>query len=72
MNTPPTLAIEEGTESIGMGNVDRYFETHAATALPLWLYKGALTHVQSIPLEDRTELFKHKIHSVGSHPLETR
>lgn len=50
--------------------VERYTEACPAKSLPLWLYRGALTHVQSIPEEDRKTLFAHKIHSDGPHPLE--
>lgn len=44
--------------------------TRQAKDLPLWLYKGALWHVQSIPLEDRKTLLAHKLKSSEPHPLE--
>lgn len=44
--------------------------TRLAKDLPLWLYKGSLWHVQSIPLEDRKTLLAHKLKSSAPHPLE--
>jgi len=39
--------------------------------LAMWLYKGVLTHVQSIPWEDRKTLFAHRLKGNGQpHPLE--
>lgn len=44
--------------------------TRQTKDLPLWLYKGALWHVQSIPLEDRKTLLSHKLKNSTPHPLE--
>jgi hypothetical protein len=45
-------------------------EERRGNDLALWLYKGALTYVQHIPMEDRKTLLAHRLHSDGPHPLE--
>ncbi len=44
--------------------------TRLAKDLALWDYKGALTYVQDIPMEDRKALLEHKLFKKGPHPLE--
>jgi hypothetical protein len=44
-----------------------------AKDIAMWMYKGAWTPVQSIPVADRTTLFTHKISKDWQtpHPLES-
>ena len=69
-NAAHNKTAESGRSATDCSPVRRYVEDAPAKALPLWRYRGALTHVQSIPEDDRKTLFQHKLTGRGSHPLE--